>query len=298
MKPSDLDRMFDESYNRATNGRGALSGAFETSPLAADHLLLKRSWEYFRHRMKALDDHWKKILESKDVELNALAKELDLVRKKDQELHIENEAYRAFDVEYGKSKAVDYLTFQKELKNLKATWEEEREMFLKKEGEFSIQISELEATINQFREEFAQREKNWAREAEAAQSQMNVILEQQKKQHEQWASDMAHKEEETLNLNSKIDLLRPEIERRDQRIHELKEDLRKKDGENDELVQQVTALTKAIREQEEKYALLKERFEILDREKVAMHEAWTREQTEWRELWDRERELWDRKKTD
>lgn len=298
MKSNEIDRLFDESLNRVAKGTGPLAGAYDTSPLAADHLLLKRSWEYFRHRMNTMEEQWKKILESKDAEIKALLKEIDLTKNREGELKTQNEAFRAFDLEYGRSKATDYLMFEKKIRQLRESWEAEREALHRKEEEFETSKSSFEEKILQLKEEFAARQKGWEKEREALHSQLNTILEQQKKMQAQWASDLAAKEEETLSLNAKVDLLRPEVERRDQRIQQLHEDIRLQESQNSDLMGQLAGHMKKLREQEESYSLLSERYAILEKEKEAMRESWVREQAEWRELWDRERELWERKAHD
>lgn len=295
MKSNDIDRLFDESMNRVNKRSGPLSGSYDTSPLAADHLLLKRSWEYFRHRMAALEDQWKKILESKDIEIKALTKEMDLIKEREGELKTQNEAFRAFELEYGRSKANDYLLFEKRIRQLRETWEAEREAINRKEEDFAGVKTSLEMEIVKLKDELAARQKGWERERDAMHSQLNTILEQQKKMQQQWSADVTAKEEETLSLNAKVDLLRPEIERRDQRIQQLKEDLRNQEIQKDELTRQAADLVRKNREQEEQILRLSERYSILEREKESIRESWSREQAEWRELWDRERELWERK---
>lgn len=296
MKTPDLDRLFDESANRIKNGTGALSGAYATSPLAADHLLLKRSWDYFRHRINAIEEQWQKIVEAKEAEKKALEKELSLNREQTHDLEIQNTAFRSFEYEYGRSKAEDYIHFQKQTENLKFQWEQEREVLMKTQSELELKILKLEADSDRSQDDFLKKQARWKDALDAARTEAGQLVERHRERQNEWLAESAQKDADNKDLILKIDLLRAEVENRDQMIKHMKEEIFAQERQKTDLASQLALAMGKIRELEGEMSVLSERYGILMKEKDAIREEWSREQAEWRELWERQREMFDREK--
>src|SRR4051812_11553160 len=69
----EIDAMFEDAARRLKGGVNP-TGAYGEPPLAADHFLLRRSWEFFQKRLKAIEQHWGEIAAAKDAEIAALRK--------------------------------------------------------------------------------------------------------------------------------------------------------------------------------------------------------------------------------
>jgi uncharacterized protein (DUF3084 family) len=107
--------------------------------------------------------------------------------------------------------------------------------------------------------------------------------------------DLTAKDEEIQGRERKIDLLRQEMDLRDQVIaaHE---------KEMESLGTKVDALLLRIKETDESVAArdtviknLRADIERLEFEKASLKSAWQNEQAQWRELWERARSMWDAK---
>src|SRR5688572_197330 len=87
--------MFDETMARM--GRGETTALKETEVSSANQYLLKKSWEYFRDRIKTIEEHWSQILEAKQKQIQAMEEELNQSHAIQEDLERENKSFQVFE---------------------------------------------------------------------------------------------------------------------------------------------------------------------------------------------------------
>src|SRR4051812_7271647 len=110
MKFSELDKQFEQTWERLQNGKPIL-GVYGKDPLAEDHFLLKRSWDYFRSRVRNIEDQWRKIAEAKDAQLKAVQKENVSIRVRMTQAEEEVVMLREIDRSLAEARKLDILNF-------------------------------------------------------------------------------------------------------------------------------------------------------------------------------------------
>src|SRR3954468_14483349 len=70
----EIDGMFETAARRLKAGVDP-TAPYGEPPLASDHFLLRRSWEFFQKRLKTMEDQWSEIAGAKDAEITALRKQ-------------------------------------------------------------------------------------------------------------------------------------------------------------------------------------------------------------------------------
>ena len=85
------------------------------------------------------------------------------------------------------------------------------------------------------------------------------------------------------------------MDHRDRRIKVLSEDLSNREKDNVAMAAYLDELQRALKDKSMELDHLRERIDILLKEKESSHAAWEQERAEWRQLWDRARGFWEKK---
>lgn len=295
MDPRELDRLIDETYQRLSQGK-SLGSVGGEGPLASDHFLLNKSWEFFRRRLKAMEDQWNDIARSKEERIDSLTRDLEAARLRLADLEERTGDRDSIEAEVLRERTTELARFNRDAALLKERWEEERLRLAEQADRESFERKRAEA------ERDAERKRHQAREAEnlAAIEQIRRSLadamERAGRDRSELLDNLTRKEEQIVSLETKTGLLRTEVERRDAALREQSETLVEANRDRDELaraLEQAAIRERALADQVEQLRL---RLGILENERNDIRQSWQREQAEWRELWDRAREVWDRKK--
>ncbi len=295
MEFTEIDRQFDEAFERLQRTAPPVATAYGSSPLAADHFLLKKSWDYFRNRVKSIEEQWKKMLEAKDHQYRAVFAELTDARKRQVELEEENNLLRSLDHSVKKARADDYIGFAKKSENLRLHWDAERDALHRK-------IEALETKIVQTKKAGELRISTTMAREEKLKETIALL----RKEADMWAEresdikkkcgdELVLKDEKIHSLDAKVDLLRTEIEHRDQVIKRLTDAVTTHEKDSVAMTAYVAELQRALKEKQLDLANLQTQLAIAHQDKKNLQTGWERERAEWRELWDRGRSLWDKK---
>lgn len=278
----ELDRQFDEIMEM---GRPR-----ENQP--SDHFLLKKSWDYFKERIKTIESHWEEILKAKEDELKAQGEEVALLKQQLIQMEDENKQLLLFQDVVRESRREDYLNFKSYQEKLHQAFEEERIAYAEQ--------------IAGFEHELGQEKKMHAADVRKVQDQVKNLYEKidvLKKQHfdalqhdleikKSYEKKMADLDSHISSWQVKNEILHNEISRRDDTIHQYEEKILELKKNQDKLDQEMKDLKGLVKDRDQKIHFLNENVRILAQEKESMRESWQREQAEWRELWDRARTVW------
>ncbi|MCG3203722.1 MAG: hypothetical protein KCHDKBKB_00394 [Elusimicrobia bacterium] len=291
----EIDRQFDETMERL-GPKGALnSGAYGTGPLASDHFLLKKSWDYFRFRVKAIEDQWRKMLESKEQQLRIALTDLQETRKQRADLEEENHLLRSLELNVKKARAEDYVGFSRKSQNLRLHWDAERDNYLKKIEALELKITRMQKNFD-LRSSTAQiRESKLNESFQALKQELNTHQEREREIQKKCSEELQMKDEKIYSLDSKMEMLRGEVERRDQVIQQLQQAFSRREQDATAMGQTITEYERLLKEKDKEMSHLSTRLQILINEKENLRAGWERERAEWRELWDRGRSLWEKK---
>lgn len=291
MDRDDLEKEMNSVMDRLTK-KSSNPNPYSTDPLSSDHFILARSWEFFKKRIAAIEKQWQEIVNAKTDETRILKKELQAAQERLNELEQANTSMVEMLAQFKVARLQDFQEFQKKNEKLKMAWDEER--------------ITIESNVRRMEHEL-EREKKKAENASAAQQKRILFLENAlkdlKTQNQEIVIKMAESQTEAHKIavekdddlsaqEGKIDLLRRELERRDQVIRDLQQALRDNEDKSNLLQNKIEAQLDQLAKKDERHANLQTQMEILKREKAELLDTWNREKAEWRELWERAREVW------
>jgi chromosome segregation ATPase len=296
-KFKDMDQMFDESFARLQGKRSRLNTPYD-HPFQADHQLLKKSWDYFRLRAKALEDQWKNILEAKELEVEALNQEISALKLRSEALEKENKELIEFQEEHYRSQITSLVDIEKKNSGIKDIWETQKDKFDQEKTALENQIQKYKVTLELVNQDFKKKEEIWAEKSDQLQKQILSHGDKLALLKEEWRADVQAREETLKAVQSKLDLFRSECERKDQASKDLMSALNERNHEIAKLNNVISDFQKKVEEKNTLLGNMETKNEILTREKENIKRLWEKEQAEWRELWERQRDLWDRQKQD
>jgi hypothetical protein len=288
MEFSELDKQFEETWERLQN-RQPLTGVYGKDPLAEDHFLLKRSWDYFRQRVRTIEDQWRKIAESKDAQLIALTKEMAVARERMNEAEEAARMSRLMDRSLAEARKHDLMHFAGKKDQLRLRWDAERDALARKIEALEFQIKRMDkdaATKTQFAKK---RESDLLEMIERLKREMLAAAEKERDGQKRWGDHAAEKDDQITMLDAKMDVMRNELDRRDRTIKELKELILNHEKDAVALTAYIAELQKLLRDKDLNLHHEHERLQILSIEKENLRRSWESERAEWRELWDRGR---------
>src|ERR1044071_93389 len=126
MDPKDLDREMNSLLEKLAKRPAVSSDPYAADPLASDHFILQRSWEFFKKRISAIEKQWQEIVNAKSDEIRVLKQELELVRNRVHELEETNSSLEGMLANFKLARLQDFEEFSKKHEKLKMAWEEER----------------------------------------------------------------------------------------------------------------------------------------------------------------------------
>ncbi len=295
MEFTEIDRQFDEAFERI-NRRGLTTASpYGGTPLAADHFLLKKSWDYFRNRVKSIEDQWRKMLSAKDVQLKTVTDELKRVRQSSLELEDEIHMLRSLDQSIKKARTEDFVGFNRKSEMLRMRWDAERAALIKKADDLELKITRLKKDYDLRASMARVREEKLQQALEAAKKDSAINIERERDIQKKCTDELNAKDERIFSLDTKTELLRGEVERRDALLKEMKATLATRDADATAMTSYIAELQRLVKEKDIEIEQHKTRLQILSQEKDGIQAGWERERAEWRELWDRGRSLWDKK---
>jgi chromosome segregation ATPase len=295
MEFSELDKQFEETWERLQHKR-PITGVYGKDPLAEDHFLLKRSWDYFRRRVRDIEDHWRKIAESKDAQLLAMKKESAVIRERLNEAEEDVRMLRLMDRSLAEARKHDILHFSDKKDQLRSRWDAERDALARKieELEFVIKRQEKDATTKLALAK--QREADLVASVDKLRQDISAMSEKERENQKRLVDAATQKDDQLQMLDSKIDVMRTELERRDHLLRELKAAMGERDKDGVALTAYVAELQRMLREKEHELRNEQERLRIAGVERDNLRRGWENERAQWRELWDRGRSSFDPKR--
>lgn len=292
MEFKELDRLFSECYERIAK-KGTPGSPYSAGPLASDHFLLGRSWSYFKERIKSIESHWKSLLDAKTDQNNALKKEILELQRKLRELAEENKRLASFEQAVVKTRMGDFISFNKDQQRLRLTWEQERQTVEHQLETLRFQLIQERKRNDGLEKKLKVREKQFQETVAELKKENSLNLGKEAKTRQEFGQIMIEKDERIRSLDSKIDLLKSEIERRDQLLkNQLSETEARKKSEK-EREGEVNKLKAQLDELHREHLDLKTRLDLSEAEKASIRSTWQKEQAQWRELWERGRDLWE-----
>src|SRR5689334_21839662 len=126
MDAKDLDREMNSLMEKLSKRPAVPSGAYSSDPLASDHFILNRSWDFFKKRIAAIEKQWQEIVNAKADEIRVLKQEMDLIQTRVHELEEVNISLEGMLANLKVSRLQDFEEFKKKNEKLKMSWDEER----------------------------------------------------------------------------------------------------------------------------------------------------------------------------
>jgi hypothetical protein len=290
----NIDRIFDDAMKRTELAKGPIVKPM-TDALAADHFLLKKSWDYFRERVKTIESHWSEIVQAKDAEIQALKEEFLQLKETTFDIEKENERLKLFEVSIRETRAEDFVSFEKMSERLKLAWQEERVSLELKLRSWNDATEKWEQEREALRKAAMDRETKLKNRIDVLEGEKAVNAQKTVEDRQKLEEEVLHVHEQEESWKRKVDLLKKEVESRDHwikeqegRAHELKVTV-------EEAQAQMKEMKELIKERDYQIRGLELSVHTLGEEKEIMKKSWAREQAEWRELWDRAREMWDKR---
>jgi chromosome segregation ATPase len=288
----EIDALFESAFRRLGAGT---SSPYNEPPLASDHFLLKRSWDYFRRRAEEMEAEWKQIVAAKEEETRALQ---ELLRQRDERLsELEQNVRESESVEeaFARAQLSEQMGFSDVTKKLHDTWEEERAALLHS-------VEDANARVQRIRAEAEQRLKSGEKEIaslraslDSARGELSIQAEKRLGAEAELTRALRDRDDHIRTLESKVDLLRSELERRDATLQQIMEEQEARRRELENLQAAASKSAAELATKNERVRFLEEQLAAARRQIDDMRASWSREQAEWRELWDRSRRLWEEK---
>ncbi|MFN0117247.1 MAG: hypothetical protein ACKVQC_03005, partial [Elusimicrobiota bacterium] len=163
MEFKELDRLFDESLARLEKDQLQVKDAYGGNPLASDHFMLKKSWAYFKERIQTLENYWKQILASKQIETDKLKEIVTRLNSDLEELREKGNLQDEFETSLTAARIKDLLELEKQSRKIKFSWEEER--------------IHLEEELDKLRNELSQQDKKYQFELTQKDKSMSSLRE-------------------------------------------------------------------------------------------------------------------------
>lgn len=289
MEFQGLDRLFSDFSDRLSALKPS-ADVYSEGPLASDHLLLQQSWEYFRRRVQAVEEHWEEIVRSKQAQFEALEEEIQTLRSELSEVREENKMLASFADSIKNVRSDEIKELKRTKDRLEMTGEEERDRLRTELDQLRLSLNEARDQLKAL-EESRRVEREREREKIAAyEKQLEVEREKHVASNQSAAENLSDQTDLCQSLQTKVDLLRGEVERRTQAVHGLQDDLaraRQEIAQKDKMISERDLDMKA---HDDRLSALRREYDVLLEEKNMVKSLWEKEQAQWRELWDRERE--------
>lgn len=289
----EIDALFEGALQRLT-AKANPAAAYGEPPLASDHFLLKRGWEYFRDRAAAMEAEWKQLVSAKEDEIRALR---EIIRLRDEKLSaLEAQARDTDDVEeaFARARLAEERDFSDATRKLHDTWEEERGVLLRS-------VEEANARVQQVRAEAEHRLKAAHKEVaelrvslEKARVELAAQADKRLSAEGELTRALSARDEVIRSMETKLDLMRSELDRRDLALKDVQGEAAALARERDELAQRALRDAAELGARDERLRFLEEKLAAARAEMESLRSSWSREQAEWRELWERSRDMWER----
>lgn len=293
MSSDKLDQMFDDALKRL-KGTAGVSNAYGSDPLASDHLLLKKGWDYFKARIAAVESQFKDILDARQQAIEVLRKEVEAQKQTIQELEETKDEEDGVVWGLAEAQLKDYAQSDKDLADLKGRWEEEKIRYEEMIRAAEHAAETAESRFEKFKNQWAQRETLLRTQVDALRTDLEKSRLERIESERNGARQLEEKDEIETGLYQKVDILKGEVAARNeliQKFGKVKADL---EAFISKLRDENLELKKAVQDREKDAAHLKDELSLLKKEKDILEKNWHAEQAEWRELWERQREMWDR----
>ena len=294
MDENHIDNLFDEAMSRTRKSLPA-ADPYGLGPLASDHFLLSKSWTFFKEKMKILEGQYKQMLAAKDEKVVSLQSQLEKLLKDDVKVTAENKENEKAEYAYLSTRAHDFIGFQKDQEELKKAWDEERLALEEQVQTREFEIQQNKAEIAQMQGVFSAREKELIKKLSVITEEREKSTETMVQQASSHAQAIVDQQSEVKRRDNKIDLMRAEINRRDEVIRQHEEALASQKKELEKRETNSLGLQNEIDKLKNDAAHLAEKYALLAEEKNIIKTNWEKEQSQWRELWDRERSLWEKR---
>jgi len=291
---SELDRLFEDARERLESGKVNSSSPYKEGPLASDHFMLKKSWDYFHHRVTDLNDQNDTLLASKTMAIESLTKELEETRNRLEKLEEDHRYFSAFQEELRQEWTGDFLSEKHALERLKNKWEEERVALESRTHDLEYQLEKKTYELKLGSDLFRKLENDLRAHIQLLKEEQEKSADRQHESVVKIGKELNESAETIKDLHNKIDLMRTEIDRRDQLLQQLEAVRLKQDKRIEGLLLETDELNKELQRQRDAYNQLDLTNNVLRQEMENMRRIWEEEKAEWRELWDRERETWER----
>jgi chromosome segregation ATPase len=158
-----------------------------------------------------------------------------------------------------------------------------------------MRIAQQKKDLDSRKVSFSEREARLGEMISGLKNDAALQAERERDIQKKCAEELKQKDEKIQSLDTKVELLRGEVDRRDQLIKQFELAVSGNEKDKSALTLYVAELQRALKDKDLELQNQKTRFDILTNERDALREGWERERAEWRELWDRGREVWDKR---
>lgn len=291
----EIDEMFESAARRLKAGVDPTAGYGEP-PLASDHYLLRRSWEFFQKRLKAVEDQWADIARAKDDEIQALKK--DAAERGRRLADAEGRVSESDEIDrvLEMGRLGERREFDSEMRKLQDRWEGEREALERQVAAADLLSRRLRKEAESRLETMAAEVRELRESLEKARIEIGHQSEKRLSGESLAAETLLKRDELIRSLESKVDLLRSELDRRDMVFRQTAERLQALSHDHQRLIAEQNAARGEVHDAEQRASALEERLKASKQENEELKAARRREQSEWRELWERAREMWDKER--
>lgn len=289
----EIDDLFEGALRRLT-AKANPAAPYGEPPLASDHFLLKRGWEYFRNRAAAMEAEWKQLVSAKEDEIRSLREIIRLRDEKLSSLEAETRDTEKIEEAFARARMAEEQDFSDATRKLHDTWEEEREAILRSLEDANLRVQQVR-TEAEHRLKAAQKEVTELRVSlEKARLELASQADRRLSAEGELTRALAARDEVIRSMEIKLDLMRSELDRRDLALKDVQTERGTLARERDELAQQARRDADELSSRKEQLRFLEEKLAAAKVEMEGLKTSWSREQAEWRELWDRSREMWEK----
>lgn len=294
MNTPDLEKRFEDAFDRLRGAKPAISSIYNEGPLASDHFLLNKSWAYFKARVRVIEDQWREILSTKDFLIQNQQREIESLKTRVQELEALHKNITDFEHLSMSLRAKDFSEFKKNENKLKHAWEEERYVLESQNRTLEGKLSKAKGELDEKVKQFEKKEKRLTLLVQELEIKLKEANEKHLQEQRKVGDSVKGKDDQIKAESLKNDLLKGEIERRDAVIKEHEKQIKDLHSQLNNEVDQSEELKDALLRQSREMELLKKKNELLSQEKEMIRSSWSREQAEWRELWEKSRDVWEK----
>jgi chromosome segregation ATPase len=282
MEFEDLDRLFDRTLDRLENPKDNLRSAYGQGPLAEDHHLLRKAWDYFKSRLKTIDEQYKQVFDAKNLEIAALKAQLEQASADNARIEAHRAELAHFEERVKLERAEELREIEANAARLKAAWHDEREALERRIQDLEAGVENDKTMAKSLADKVRAERIRISADRDSARIELAEFAEKHARAQAEFSAALLEKNEIIHLLENHFERLQSEINRRDQVLREMDERRAAEERRADGLEAMAARQAETAREQARELELLRLKIDVITKEKDATREAWQREQAQWR----------------